>query len=328
MARVCMSENEVPVVSVLMCVYNEPVEWIGQAVDSILEQTFRNFEFIIVIDNPDNASVKDFLQRKALSDARIRIMTNPRNIGLTKSLNVGLAQCRGRYIARMDADDISMPTRFEKQVDYLDLNPQVIVVGTHIRYFGDSSCFVQSDWIKDSNDEIKARMFSGSGFAHPSVMIRASALSRYHIAYDEEFTFGQDYRLWETLYDYGEFANIPEKLLRYRLSPKQNKRIHDAATQVRVNGIAQRIRQKFPQFRSLDSWEQRRVSFKEWSASRRSVLNGTSLKSPYFREMVRRFYFSSDNLGLSGFWYAVRTGDFFRFSRTDKLRCIYRIIKR
>ena len=93
---------------------------------------------------------------------------------------------KGKYIARMDADDISLPTRFQKQVDFLDNNPEYIVCGTNISYFGDTKMFLYSDWIKLDNDAIKAQLIFNSCFAHPTVMIRKDILLNHNIFYDEK----------------------------------------------------------------------------------------------------------------------------------------------
>ena len=98
-------------ISVVMSVYNEPVDWIRQSIDSILNQTFRYFEFIIINDNPEGISQKKMLKDFAAKDNRIKIIENEENKGLTKSLNIGISKATGKYIARMDADDISMPDR-------------------------------------------------------------------------------------------------------------------------------------------------------------------------------------------------------------------------
>ena len=104
-------------VSVLMSTYKEPVSWIEKSVESILSQTYTNIEYVIVIDDPTNKEVVDFLNRKEESDSRIVLVKNEKNIGLVDSLNKGLEYCSGSYIARMDADDISMQNRIEKRME-------------------------------------------------------------------------------------------------------------------------------------------------------------------------------------------------------------------
>ena len=124
-------------VSVLMSVYNEPEEWMRVAIDSILGQTFTDFEFIIINDNPKRKLNREILSDYAKQDKRIVILENEENIGLTKSLNKGLKVAKGKYIARMDADDISLSDRLEKQVNFMEEHPEVGVCGANILCFGD-----------------------------------------------------------------------------------------------------------------------------------------------------------------------------------------------
>ena len=114
-------------ISVVMPVFNTPVSFLREAVDSIINQTFKDFEFII-IDDGCTGSCSEYLE--SLSDPRIRIIHNERNLGITKSLNIGLREARGKYIARMDDDDISIPIRFEKQFAFMESNPDIILCGS------------------------------------------------------------------------------------------------------------------------------------------------------------------------------------------------------
>ena len=124
-------------ISVVISVYKEPVEWLSQSIDSILHQTFSDFEFIIVCDNPAYEEGINTLKEYSKKDGRIRLIFNEGNIGLTKSLNKGLAIAQGEYIARMDVDDIAMTERFAKQLEYLDSHPEIGVCGSIIKYIGD-----------------------------------------------------------------------------------------------------------------------------------------------------------------------------------------------
>ena len=213
--------NKVLPISVIMSVYKEPAEWLCQSIDSILNQTFPDFEFIIICDNPKGLDNIALLKKYAANDNRIKLLFNEENIGLTKSLNKGLAVARGKYIARMDADDISMPKRFEKQIAYLEKHPEVIVLGTNIKHIGHNAWLRNTDSIKFDNKRIKVQMLFGNCFAHSSVFVRAGVLKENNIRYDESFRQSQDYRLWEVLSDLGDFACLREKLLMYRLSENQ-----------------------------------------------------------------------------------------------------------
>lgn len=107
-------------VSVVMSVYNEPMEWISQSIESILNQSFTNFEFIIINDKPEGKEQIALINEYASQDQRIKIIQNEKNLGLTKSLNIGILHAKSKYIARMDADDISMPNRLKMQYEFMD----------------------------------------------------------------------------------------------------------------------------------------------------------------------------------------------------------------
>ena len=203
-------------ISVLMSVYKEPVDWIRQSIDSILNQTYTNFEFIIVNDNPDRDEnsqlLKDYLHR----DERIRIITNEKNIGLTKSLNRGLAIAQGEYVARMDADDISHPNRLEKQIDYLNQNPSIAICGTSAEIIDSHGISVGYIPVFSNDRDIKTLLLVQSAFVHPSVMWR----SCNNLLYDEDFRFSQDYKLWVNCYNL-KFSNIPDRLIKYRVTDQQ-----------------------------------------------------------------------------------------------------------
>lgn len=201
--------------SVVMSVYKEPLNWIQESIDSILQQTFTDFEFVIINDNPGREELNGFLEANRVIDNRIIIITNEKNIGLTNSLNKGFARAQGDYIARMDADDIAMPTRFEKQVNLLDLKSDVGVCGSHIHYFGTSDFICE---YPETDGDMY--WFLKSNLAHPAVMIRKSVLNG--IYYNSQFVVSQDYALWVRLYEEGVVMyNIQEVLLCYRKSVEQ-----------------------------------------------------------------------------------------------------------
>lgn len=208
-------------ISVVMSVYKEPLDWLHQSIDSILRQTFKDFEFIIICDNPKGKETIALLKDYSNRDNRIKLIFNEENIGLTKSLNKGLAVAKGKYIARMDADDVSMPERFEKQFDYMESHPEVVVLGTMIKRFGQTTKWKPNEVVNFTDEELKAQMILESCIAHPTAMIRREVLSKNHITYDENYRHSQDYRLWEQLMMYGKFAKLKEILLRYRVSEQQ-----------------------------------------------------------------------------------------------------------
>ena len=207
--------NENPKISVIMSVYKEPVEWLHQSIDSILCQTFKDFEFIIISDNPSYSEGNALLKDYADKDKRIIVVFNENNIGLTKSLNKGLAIAKGEYIARMDADDVSLPERFECQIGYMETHSGCSICGANFKYIG------ERDWeVKYKENLTKNNLFLESPFAHPTVMIRTSFLGE--AKYDENFRVSQDFELWSRLSasDF-YYHNIQTPLLYYRCSKNQ-----------------------------------------------------------------------------------------------------------
>ena len=204
-----------PNVSVVMCVYNGE-RCLNQAVRSIRVQTFTNFEFLIVDDGSTDATAH-ILAAHARDDSRIIVIHNNENIGLTRSLNRALQGARGRFIARMDADDVSHPQRIERQLSYLSEHPDVGVVGSWLRFAGlDTGAEL---WAPPSRHrEIVSRLCFESPLYHPTVMMRFDTVHKPLVVYDETRLAAQDYALWVRLaLDYGvKLANIPEPLLERR----------------------------------------------------------------------------------------------------------------
>ena len=210
-----MNSNSNPTISVVMPVYNGE-EYLCEAIDSILNQTYTDFEFIILNDGSTDKTEEIIL---SYSDPRIVYVKNDVNLQITKTLNRGIALARGRYIARMDADDISLSTRFEKQVRFLEDNPNVDVCGTWVEIFGSR----KERWeYPIEHEEIKAMLLFNSALAHPSIMMKKSIFKTTQ--YDEKYNKAQDYALWVSLLRICTFHNIPEFLLKYRLHDKQTKK--------------------------------------------------------------------------------------------------------
>ena len=199
-------------ISVIMPTFNTAIPILKEAVESILGQTFRTFEFIIVDDCSTNGS--DAYLR-SLDDPRVRLIRNAVNLGVTKSLNIALRAARGRYIARMDSDDISMPERLEKQYVFMVRHPDVIMCGTDVHNFGMRS----SNYVTRIRDmeryRIKA-LFYYPGPLHPTIMLDHEKLTQNGIFYDESLVYAQDYGLYTVLCEHGRIANINEFLLCYR----------------------------------------------------------------------------------------------------------------
>jgi glycosyltransferase involved in cell wall biosynthesis len=203
---------DLPLVTVLMPVYNSKT-YLDESIDSILSQTFKEFEFIIVNEDPDK-EVQELLNRYSQIDDRIIVLHQERH-GLVASLNKGCYLARGKYIARMDADDISMPTRLEKQVAFMESHPDIGVCGTWTKIIGNQSGDI---WRHPLNDKrIRCEMLFNSPFAHPSIMMHRDLLMLLDLPYNPQFLHAEDYELWIRLLSYTNFANLSEVLLYHRL---------------------------------------------------------------------------------------------------------------
>ena len=197
-----------PSITVLMPVYNAE-KHLSEAIESILNQTYKDFEFLIINDGSSDQS-ESIINR--YNDKRIRYIKNNTNLKIAETLNKGISLAKGKYIARMDADDISLPERLMHQVDFLDSNPDVGVCGTWFRTTGISNRTVRTP-VDDPN--IKSFLFFNSPFCHPSVMIRKEILLLNNITY-EDILYAEDYLLWIKLSRCTKMANIPEVLFIYR----------------------------------------------------------------------------------------------------------------
>lgn len=207
-------------ISVVMSVYNEPVDWIRQSIDSILNQTFRDFEFIIINDNPEGISQKKLLKEFAAKDNRIKIIENEENKGLATSLNKGIKIASGNYIVRMDADDISMPNRFQVQFDYMESHPDIDICGTWAKFFGKCHKIKSRKYKMPTTPEASIiHSLFASPLIHPSIIARTTLMQNY--IYDPSLRKAQDFDLWSRIICGGhKIASLPMYLLKYRITNK------------------------------------------------------------------------------------------------------------
>ena len=205
--------SKTPEITVLMSVYNG-AKFLAEAIDSILAQTFTDFEFIII----DDASSDDSLHIiNSYKDARIVLIQNNKNIGLTKSLNIGIAKAKGKYIARMDADDISMPKRLEKQFDFMEEHLEFAFCGTRAKTINDVGKEISFFKPPTDSSKILALLLFKNCFFHSSLIIRTKKLLQV-LGYNETYKYAQDYKLYLELFKnkcYG--TNLKEQLLVYRV---------------------------------------------------------------------------------------------------------------
>lgn len=212
--------------SVLMCVYDTPIDYLQDAVNSILNQTFNNFELIIVDDCSKKEMVLEYLDKIESEEARITIIHNEKNQGLTKSLNIGLKACIGDYIARMDSDDISLPERFYQQICYMQKHPEVALVGCDIIRFTDKNDNLNYDVERNVYTDQQlykvCSLLQHSGPAHPTFMFRTKFLRDNNIQYPERILKAQDYGIMAQILKHGgEIRIIPKPLVKYRIHSRQ-----------------------------------------------------------------------------------------------------------
>lgn len=209
-----------PKISVLMSVYNEPVDWMRQAIESILNQTYKDFEFIIVNDNPEREENQLILNEYRDKDSRISVLCNDQNIGLTKSLNKGLENANCEFVARMDADDIAFPDRLKLQLQYLLNNPDIAVLGTNaIAFKGAWFNFERELLMPQSYDSICICALFFNPLVHPTVMFNMKMFKKR--LYNEQCKRAQDFDLWVRLIKSDiKICNMPIASLKYRIVNK------------------------------------------------------------------------------------------------------------
>lgn len=214
--------------SVLMSNYNTPVNYLRKAIDSVLNQTFKDFELVIVNDGSVGDS-KDVLYEYARKDARVVIVENEKNMGLPASLNHGLDVCLGEYVARMDTDDICYPDRFEKQIAFMDANPDLIVSGAWADIFSSDENSIVETWkpVMCNQDEYHIRLlFSGEPLIiHPTAIFRKSMLDENNLRYstDIKFKYAEDYRMWVECSAFGSIGILESVVIKYRNEVSENR---------------------------------------------------------------------------------------------------------
>lgn len=204
-----------PRVSVVMPVYNGE-RYVRAAIDSILTQSFRDFELVIINDGSTDGSAQVI---ESYRDSRIVYVCNPENTGLASVRNKGLDIARGEYIAWLDCDDISLPDRLKMQVDLLDANPLIGLCGTWVKTIDGTT---EDIWQYPTNPEfIRARMLFDDPLATSSIMMRADCVRERGLRFNLDHPPAEDYELWERISQHWRATNIPEVLTLYRIHPMQ-----------------------------------------------------------------------------------------------------------
>jgi len=201
-----------PKVTIILPVRNSALHLI-EALDSIKSQSFQDWDLLAIHEFDSNDGSLELLETYRKKEKRIQIIENSEKLGLARSLNLGIQKAEGEYIARMDADDISAPTRLEKQVALMDSKPQIGACGTYQHHFGP-----ETDWIHmPSTDpkQCRANLLFFCDLCHSTLMLRKQTLLDYDLFYDSSY-LAEDYELWTRVIEFGDIANIPEVLGKYR----------------------------------------------------------------------------------------------------------------
>lgn len=228
-----------PLVTVILPVYNAETH-LAEAVNSILSQTYNNFK-LLAIDDGSNDHSLSILQTAQQKDNRVQIITRP-NRGLIATLNEGIDLAEGKYIARMDADDISLPKRLEKQVQLLESQSDVGICGCMYKFTGASNDNVH---VYLKHDYIATRLLFGVPFAHPSVMFRKSLFDENNLRYSSNYIHCEDYELWTRCIKLTKFSNVEEHLFLYRIHDSQISVVNKSITLGKHISISKKLLSEF-----------------------------------------------------------------------------------
>ena len=209
-----------PKVSVVMPVYNGEL-FIKESVESILRQSFKDFELLVINDGSTDGSPRLI---ESFKDSRIRLINHRTNLGQAQSLNRGFAQSRGEYIAHLDCDDISLPERLESQVAFLDAHANVGICGTWVRTFGRFPPVIRR--YPATSKAIICYLPFANPLAHSSVMMRKESLCQYDLAYNPKCRYSEDFELWIRCVEHFEVCNIANVLVWIRVHSQQASRVY------------------------------------------------------------------------------------------------------
>lgn len=206
-------------ISVIMAVFNEEERWLKKSIESVLSQTFTNFEFIIILDNPENLELYNIINKYAKDDKRVKFHVNDKNIGLIKTLNKGLGLANGKYVARMDADDICLKNRLELQYEYMEKNQYVDLIGTKVEYINENDeKIICENILPYRYEEIKQCLKYGNCTNHPTWMVKLDVIMANNIKGYSDMKYVEDYDLITRLIINGyKVENLEDITLKYRV---------------------------------------------------------------------------------------------------------------
>ncbi len=231
------ARQNTPLVSVLMPVYNAEA-FLARTLDSLLCQTYKNFEIVAINDGSTDNSL-DILQRYAHMDDRI-VVINQDNKGLVYTLNKAAALAKGEYLARMDSDDLSLPRRFELQLEAFEKNKSAVLVAGCFDVINEDDETLYHESVPTEKEELKRALFARNPIAHGSVMLKKSVFEKVG-GYSSECGPTEDYELWSRLIEFGDFVGVPATIFRWRINP-------DGITQSKSKIMAKHMEENIDKF--------------------------------------------------------------------------------
>ena len=288
-----MKEDARPLVSVIMSVYNTPAEFLNEAIQSIIQQTYDNFEFIIINDGSSLKETLICLDQYRNKDSRVLIIDNEQNIGLTKSLNRGLSYCKGKYIARMDADDISLPHRLEKQVEYMERHKDICLLGCNTICFNDTGiiCDESKSFNRYTLPGVRQirLLFENAGYPHPTFMLRSIFLKENAISYREDIKRAQDYAITtDIILAGGKMHLLEEPLVKYREHSGQiSSKSYSEQIEYQAKTAVRRLQSTFSSLSDDDCWAIARLIHEKQDYSPEECISA-----------IKKLLLENKNLGL------------------------------
>lgn len=282
-----------PKVTVLLPVYNSD-KYIRESIDSIISQSFTDWDVLILNEYGSSDACTSIVKEYEQKDSRIKVIQNSKRLGLAESLNLGMREAKGEYIARMDADDISRSDRFAKQVEFLDSHPNVAVVGSYQHHFG-----VDIDWIHapaTSPEQCKSNAVFFCDLCHSTLMLRKSIFIDNELFYDNNF-LAEDFELWSRVIEFGDIANIPEVLGEYRVGEdnitlEKKSRLHLESGRIVAKTLKRTI--------GLELSEEESALFNNWKNDYFEIKDLKEKRKEYsfLKENLEKIYYKNQKIGF------------------------------
>lgn len=273
---------DTPLISVLMSTYNETTKELDESINSILQQTYSNFEFLIINDNPNNYELEKTL--KSYKDSRIKIIHNEENLGLVKSLNSGLKYCNGQYVARMDADDISCPSRIQDELLYLQ-NNRLDIVGSYIETIDENGKTIKPLMsFPQNHNQIVKFMRWGSCICHPTWLLKREVCLELHGYRKTSHCEDYDFILRAIAHGY-KVGNIPKVELSYRIRQSGVSKSHETEQFLLRDYLAQNMKQidlltedTITKFLNSEKFRWQLEQLSHYKSEKQMIKNGSSIE--------------------------------------------------